>query len=119
MELNHITPEIIRKFLQNIMVFVLLSNIMNNPIDTGLSIGTKPSTPIINHAMILQCKMARRWVAIDINTLHGLWLITHRILLWASKLIISSPLEAHQTNTIIFYMCGVDVGFDNPMFACW
>eukprot|EP01083_Nonionella_stella_P084837 234909_1 len=36
----------------------------------------------------------------------------------SSKLIISSPLEAHKSNTIIFYMCGVDVGFDNPMFAC-
>ena len=36
----------------------------------------------------------------------------------SAKLIISSPLEAHKSNTIIFYMCGVDVGFDNPMFAC-
>jgi len=36
----------------------------------------------------------------------------------SAKLIISSPLEAHKSNTIIFAMCGVDVGFDNPMYAC-
>ena len=36
----------------------------------------------------------------------------------SAKLIISSPLEAHKSNTIIFSMCGVDVGFDNPMYAC-
>ena len=35
-----------------------------------------------------------------------------------AKLNILSPLEAHKSNTIIFSMCGVDVGFDNPMYAC-
>ena len=36
----------------------------------------------------------------------------------AAKLTISSPLEAHKTNTIMFDVCGVDNGFDNPIFAC-
>jgi splicing factor 3B subunit 3 len=35
----------------------------------------------------------------------------------ANRLTISSPLEAHKSETIIFSMCGVDVGFDNPIFA--
>ena len=35
----------------------------------------------------------------------------------ASRLAISSPLEAHKSNAIIFHTCGVDVGFDNPIFA--
>lgn len=35
----------------------------------------------------------------------------------ANKLTISSPLEAHKSETIIFSVCGVDVGFDNPTFA--
>jgi splicing factor 3B subunit 3 len=35
----------------------------------------------------------------------------------ANRLTISSPLEAHKTETILFSMCGVDVGFDNPIFA--
>ncbi|GAM20196.1 hypothetical protein SAMD00019534_033710, partial [Acytostelium subglobosum LB1] len=35
----------------------------------------------------------------------------------AAKLTISSPLEAHKSNTILFSMCGVDVGFENPIFA--
>ena len=30
---------------------------------------------------------------------------------------ISSPLEAHKSNTICFNRVGVDVGFENPMFA--
>lgn len=34
-----------------------------------------------------------------------------------SKLTISSPLEAHKSNTVLFDLCGVDVGFDNPIFA--
>lgn len=34
-----------------------------------------------------------------------------------SKLTISSPLEAHKGNTVLFDLCGVDVGFDNPIFA--
>lgn len=34
-----------------------------------------------------------------------------------NKLTISSPLEAHKTETIIFSVVGVDVGFDNPIFA--
>ena len=35
----------------------------------------------------------------------------------AARLTISSPLEAHKSNTICFDMIGVDVGFDNPIFA--
>jgi len=34
-----------------------------------------------------------------------------------NKLTISSPLEAHKAHTITFYMCGVDVGIENPQFA--
>lgn len=34
-----------------------------------------------------------------------------------NKLTISSPLEAHKSETIIFSVVGVDVGFDNPIFA--
>jgi len=36
----------------------------------------------------------------------------------AAKLTISSPLEAHKSRTICFSVVGVDVGFDNPIFAC-
>jgi len=35
-----------------------------------------------------------------------------------SKLTISSPLEAHKTHTLVYGLIGVDVGFDNPIFAC-
>ncbi|KAI8126256.1 Splicing factor 3B subunit 3 [Lucilia cuprina] len=35
-----------------------------------------------------------------------------------ARLTISSPLEAHKSNTFTYHMVGVDVGFDNPMFAC-
>ena len=35
-----------------------------------------------------------------------------------ARLTISSPLEAHKSNTLVFCMCGIDVGFENPMFAC-
>eukprot|EP01132_Coremiostelium_polycephalum_P002352 gene2352-2902_t len=35
----------------------------------------------------------------------------------AAKLTISSPLEAHKSHTIVYSMCGVDVGFENPIFA--
>jgi len=35
-----------------------------------------------------------------------------------ARLTISSPLEAHKANTITFHTVGVDVGFDNPVFAC-
>ena len=35
-----------------------------------------------------------------------------------NKLTISSPLEAHKSHTIMFDMVGVDVGFENPIFAC-
>ncbi|KAL0481974.1 splicing factor 3B subunit 3 [Acrasis kona] len=35
-----------------------------------------------------------------------------------SRLTISSPLEAHKSHTIIYSTVPVDVGFDNPMFAC-
>lgn len=36
----------------------------------------------------------------------------------AARLTISSPLEAHKAHTLVYHMVGVDVGFDNPMFAC-
>lgn len=35
----------------------------------------------------------------------------------ANRLTISSPLEAHKSECILFAVCGVDVGFDNPIFA--
>jgi splicing factor 3B subunit 3 len=35
----------------------------------------------------------------------------------AAKLTISSPLEAHKAHAITFDLVGVDVGFDNPLFA--
>jgi len=35
----------------------------------------------------------------------------------AARLTISSPLEAHKSNTLCFDLIGVDVGFDNPIFA--
>ena len=33
------------------------------------------------------------------------------------KLTISSPLEAHKSHTVIFDICGIDVGYENPLFA--
>lgn len=36
----------------------------------------------------------------------------------SARLTISSPLEAHKGHTIVFNTVGVDVGFENPMFAC-
>lgn len=35
----------------------------------------------------------------------------------AANLTISSPLEAHRPNAIVHAMVGVDVGFENPLFA--
>lgn len=35
----------------------------------------------------------------------------------ASNLTISSPLEAHRNHTICMDMVGLDVGFENPLFA--
>ncbi|CAG9837474.1 unnamed protein product [Diabrotica balteata] len=35
-----------------------------------------------------------------------------------ARLTISSPLEAHKSNTLVYHMVGVDVGYDNPIFAC-
>ena len=35
----------------------------------------------------------------------------------SSRLTISSPLEAHKASTIVFDTCGLDVNFDNPVFA--
>lgn len=35
----------------------------------------------------------------------------------AARLTISSPLEAHKSHTITYSICGVDCGFDNPIFA--
>ena len=34
-----------------------------------------------------------------------------------SKLTISSPLSAHKNSTVCFDICGVDAGFENPLFA--
>ena len=34
-----------------------------------------------------------------------------------AKYLISSPLEINSKKTIVFDICGVDVGFDNPVFA--
>ncbi|KAL0011408.1 hypothetical protein SO802_006516 [Lithocarpus litseifolius] len=34
-----------------------------------------------------------------------------------ARLTISSPLEAHKLHTIVYSICGVDCGFDNPIFA--
>lgn len=36
----------------------------------------------------------------------------------ANRLTISSPLEAHKSKVITFDICGLDVGYANPMFAC-
>lgn len=36
----------------------------------------------------------------------------------AARLTISSPLEAHKAHTLVFDSIGVDVGFENPVFAC-
>ncbi|CAO3571904.1 unnamed protein product [Mortierella alpina] len=36
----------------------------------------------------------------------------------AARLTIGSPLEAHKAHTIVHYCTGVDVGFENPIFAC-
>jgi splicing factor 3B subunit 3 len=35
-----------------------------------------------------------------------------------ANLTISSPLEAHKSHTLVFSMVGVDVAFENPVFAC-
>ncbi|XP_055331342.1 splicing factor 3B subunit 3-like [Paramacrobiotus metropolitanus] len=35
-----------------------------------------------------------------------------------ARLTISSPLEAHKANTFLYNVIGVDVGFENPLFAC-
>lgn len=35
-----------------------------------------------------------------------------------ARLTISSPLEAHKSNTFVYHIVGVDVGFENPTFAC-
>ena len=35
-----------------------------------------------------------------------------------ARLTISSPLEAHKSHNVVFHCVGIDVGFENPMFAC-
>lgn len=35
----------------------------------------------------------------------------------AANLTISSPLEAHKGHTLVFALTGLDMGFDNPVFA--
>lgn len=36
----------------------------------------------------------------------------------SANLTISSPLEAHKSHCICYSVVGVDVGFENPTFAC-
>lgn len=36
----------------------------------------------------------------------------------AARLTISSPLEAHKSRTLCFSMVGIDVDYENPVFAC-
>ena len=36
----------------------------------------------------------------------------------SERLTISSPLEAHKSKNLLFDVVGVDVGFENPVFAC-
>ncbi|EDV29081.1 uncharacterized protein TRIADDRAFT_49802 [Trichoplax adhaerens] len=36
----------------------------------------------------------------------------------SARLTISSPLEAHKSHTVVFSVVGIDVGFENPVFAC-
>ncbi|CAM9268447.1 unnamed protein product [Chrysoparadoxa australica] len=36
----------------------------------------------------------------------------------SNRLTISSPLEAHKPNAICYACVGIDVGFENPVFAC-
>lgn len=35
-----------------------------------------------------------------------------------ANLTISSPLAAHKANTFVFHMINIDVGYDDPLFAC-
>lgn len=35
-----------------------------------------------------------------------------------NKMTISSPLEAHKSHTICYDLVGLDVGYENPLFAC-
>ncbi|KAG9509541.1 Splicing factor 3B subunit 3, partial [Fragariocoptes setiger] len=35
-----------------------------------------------------------------------------------ARLTLSSPLDAHKANTIVYYIVGIDVAYENPMFAC-
>ena len=35
----------------------------------------------------------------------------------AANLTISSPLEAHKGHNLVFAVAGLDMGFDNPVFA--
>ena len=35
----------------------------------------------------------------------------------AANLTISSPLEAHKNAAIVYHIVGVDVGFENPLYA--
>lgn len=36
----------------------------------------------------------------------------------AARLTISSPLEAHKSHTVCYSMVALDVGYENPLFAC-
>lgn len=35
-----------------------------------------------------------------------------------ANLTISSPLQAHKANTFVFHLINIDVGYQNPLFAC-
>jgi splicing factor 3B subunit 3 len=35
----------------------------------------------------------------------------------SANITISSPLEAHKSHNIVFSLVGLDMGFDNPVFA--
>jgi len=62
------------------------------------------------------------------DNVHIVWLVTGAVekqkLVYIlnrdaqARLTISSPLEAHKSNTLVYHMVGVDVGFENPTFAC-
>ena len=35
-----------------------------------------------------------------------------------ARLTISSPLEAHKGHSLVYHIVGIDVGYENPLFAC-
>lgn len=74
---------------------------------------------------ILSCRYGQIWSSSGLNVLFFLaGAIEKQKLVYilnrdaAARLTISSPLEAHKANTLVYHVVGVDVGFENPMFAC-